>query len=143
MVFPAGSQGKERLKDSAVNTRPSSRPLKIRASCYPQQWQPCVPPAPSGVLTHSRGLSVGPSSLYLGPQLVGMYGSVKSQSSWVISQILKRVLILQETWVLFLHWEDLLERDMATHSSILAEKSYGQRSLRELPSMGSQEWDTT
>ena len=86
---------------------------------------------------------MGPSSLYLGPQLVGMYGSVKSQSSWVISQILKRVLILQETWVLFLHWEDLLERDMATHSSILAGKSYGQRSLRELPSMGSQEWDTT
>ena len=27
---------------------------------------------------------------------------------------------LQETWVRFLGWEDLLEKGMATHSSILA-----------------------
>ena len=72
---------------------------------------------------------MGLSSLCLRPQLVGMYGSVKSQSSWVISQILKRMLILQETWVLFLGWEDLLEKETATHSSILAGKSHGQRSL--------------
>ena len=27
---------------------------------------------------------------------------------------------IQETWVQFLGWEDLLEKEMATHSSILA-----------------------
>ena len=27
---------------------------------------------------------------------------------------------MQETWVLYLGWEDSLEKEMATHSSILA-----------------------
>ena len=34
-----------------------------------------------------------------------------------------------ETWVRFLGWEDPLEECMATHSSILAGESHGQRSL--------------
>ena len=29
---------------------------------------------------------------------------------------------MRETWVQFLGWEDLLEKEMATHSSILALK---------------------
>ena len=29
---------------------------------------------------------------------------------------------MQETWVLFLSWEDPLEKEMATHSSILARR---------------------
>ena len=33
----------------------------------------------------------------------------------------------QETWVQFLGWEDPLEEEMVTHSSILAGKSHGQR----------------
>ena len=37
---------------------------------------------------------------------------------------------MQEIWVRFLGWEDPLEEEMATHSSILAwGKFYGQRSL--------------
>ena len=37
---------------------------------------------------------------------------------------------MQEMWVQFPGQEDLLEKEMATHSSILAwEKSHGQRSL--------------
>ena len=35
----------------------------------------------------------------------------------------------QETQVRFLGWEDALEDNMATHSSILAWKSHGQRTL--------------
>ena len=35
----------------------------------------------------------------------------------------------QETWVWSLGWEDRLEEDMVTHSSILAWRSHGQRSL--------------
>ena len=36
---------------------------------------------------------------------------------------------MQETLVQYLSWEDALEKEMATHSSILAGKSHGQRSL--------------
>ena len=34
--------------------------------------------------------------------------------------MVKNPLVMQETWVLSLGWEDLLEEGMATHSSILA-----------------------
>ena len=36
---------------------------------------------------------------------------------------------MQETWVQSLGQEDPLEKEMATHSSILVWKSHGQRSL--------------
>ena len=36
---------------------------------------------------------------------------------------------VQESWVQFLGWKDPLEKEMATHSNILAGKSHGQRSL--------------
>ena len=35
-------------------------------------------------------------------------------------QIIKNSLVIQETWVQSLGWEDPLEKGMATHSSILA-----------------------
>ena len=46
---------------------------------------------------------------------------------WV-AQMVKNLPAMQETWVQSLRWEDLLEKGMATHSSILA-KFHGQRSL--------------
>ena len=36
---------------------------------------------------------------------------------------------MQETWFQPLGWEDPLEKEMATHSSILAWESHGQSSL--------------
>ena len=41
----------------------------------------------------------------------------------------KELPAMWETWVRSLGWEDLLEKEMATYSSILAGKSHGQRSL--------------
>ena len=38
---------------------------------------------------------------------------------------------MQETWVQSLGWEDALEEDTATHSSILAWRIHGQRSLAD------------
>ena len=38
----------------------------------------------------------------------------------LVAQRLKRLPAIQETWVLSLGWEDPLEKEMATHSSILA-----------------------
>jgi len=37
-----------------------------------------------------------------------------------IAQLVKNPPAMQETWVRFLGWEDLLEKGKATHSSILA-----------------------
>ena len=37
-----------------------------------------------------------------------------------MSQMIKNLPVLQETWVRFMGWEDPLEKGMATHSGILA-----------------------
>ena len=37
-----------------------------------------------------------------------------------VDQRLKHLPVMQETWVRSLGWEDPLEKEMATHSSILA-----------------------
>ena len=51
--------------------------------------------------------------------------------------------LMQETWVHSLNWEDPLEEEMATHSSILAGESHGQRSLVGCSPWGCKESDTT
>ena len=38
----------------------------------------------------------------------------------LVAQLVKNLPAMQETWVQFLGWEDPLEKEMATHSSILA-----------------------
>ena len=45
-----------------------------------------------------------------------------TQYSWasLVAQMVKNPPEIQETWVLSLGWEDPLEEDMVTHSSILA-----------------------
>ena len=44
------------------------------------------------------------------------------QYSWasIVAQLLKNPPAIRETWVPFLGWEDPLEKETATHSSILA-----------------------
>ena len=44
------------------------------------------------------------------------------QYSWasLLTQMIKNLSAMQETWVQSLGWEDPLEKGMATHSSILA-----------------------
>ena len=53
------------------------------------------------------------------------------QCSWasLVAQLVKNLPALQETQVRFLGWEDPLEKEMAIHSSVLAWKSHGERSL--------------
>ena len=50
---------------------------------------------------------------------------------------------MQETQVPFLGWEDGLEKEMVTHSSILAWRILGAEKPGRLQSMGSQESDMT
>ena len=49
----------------------------------------------------------------------------------------------QETWVRCLGWEDHLEQEMATHSSVLAWKFHGKRSLVGYSPWGPKELATT
>ena len=53
-------------------------------------------------------------------------------------QTVKRLPTMRETRVQSLGWEDLLEEEMATHSSILAWKIPWSEEPRRLQSMGSQ-----
>ena len=38
----------------------------------------------------------------------------------LVAQLVKNLSAMQETWVQFLGWKDPLEKELATHSSILA-----------------------
>ena len=57
--------------------------------------------------------------------------------------MVKNPLSMQETWVRSLGWEDPLEEDMATHSSILAGEFHGQRGLAGHSLWGRKELDMT
>ena len=52
--------------------------------------------------------------------------------------MVKHLPTIQETWVQSLGWEDLLEKEMATHSSTLAWKIPGTEKPGGLQSVGSQ-----
>ena len=53
----------------------------------------------------------------------------------IVAQLIKNLPAMQETWVQSLDWEDPLEKEKATHSSILA-----WRISWTVSSMGSQSW---
>ena len=56
----------------------------------------------------------------------------------LVAQMLKRLPAIRETQVRSLGWEDLLEKEMATHSSIPAWRIPGTEEPGRLQSMGSQ-----
>ena len=58
--------------------------------------------------------------------------------SSLVAQMVKRLPIMWETWVQSLGQEDLLEKEMATHSSIRAWKIPWMEEPARLQSMGSQ-----
>ena len=55
----------------------------------------------------------------------------------LIAQSVKNLPAMQKTWVQFLGWEDPLEKEMATHSSILAWRIPWTEEPGSLQSMGS------
>ena len=56
-------------------------------------------------------------------------GSQKAKSEYIcasmVTQLLKNLPAMQETWVQFLGWEDPLEKGTAIHSSTLAWRFHG------------------
>ena len=66
------------------------------------------------------------------------------QYSWasLVAQMVKNPPAMQETWVRSLGWEDPLEKEMATHCSILAWRILWTEEPGRLQSMGSQKSQT-
>ena len=64
------------------------------------------------------------------------------QNKWslasLVAQVVKNLTTMQETWVGSLGWEDPLEKEMPTHSSILAWRIPQTVEPGRLQSMGSQ-----
>ena len=65
-----------------------------------------------------------------------------SVSTSLVAQLVKTLPAMQETQIQFLGWEDPLEKEMATHSRILAQEILWTEQPGRLQSMGSQR-DTT
>ena len=61
----------------------------------------------------------------------------------LVAQLVKNLPAMQETWVRFLGWEDLLGEGMATHSSVLVWRIPWTEEAAGLQSMGLQESDMT
>ena len=56
----------------------------------------------------------------------------------LVTQTVKNLPAMQNTWVQYLGWENPLEKEVATHSSILAWRTPWTEELGRLQSMGSQ-----
>ena len=61
----------------------------------------------------------------------------------LVAQTIKKLPAMLETWVQPLDWEDLLEKGMATHSSILAWRIPWEKSLVGYSPRGCKESDMT
>ena len=71
-----------------------------------------------------------------GGQRIGVLASASVLP--LVAEMVKHLPTMRETWVQSLGWEDLLEKEMATHSSILAWKIPWMEDPGRLQSMGSQ-----
>ena len=63
---------------------------------------------------------------------------IDAEQASPVAQMVKNLSAVQEIWVPSLGWEDLLEKEMATHSSILAWEIPGAEEPGEPQSLGSQ-----
>ena len=75
--------------------------------------------------------------------LVAQKVKVKVKESESQKESSKNLPVMQGTWIWFLGWEDPLEKEMATHYSILVRRIPWTEEPGRLQSMGSQESDTT
>ena len=114
----------------------------VRVSCLWRSWSPSS-------RMHTLGAAGQRSPACLAPG-AGFMEDRLSMNWWgrgwfwgdVIAQLVKNLLAMQETWVRVLGREDPLEKEMATHSSILAWRIPWTEEPVGLQSVGSQESDT-
>ena len=77
------------------------------------------------------------------PDIFLLEGANTEKGAPLVAQTVKNPPAMQETRVRSLGWEDLLEKKMTTHSSILTGKSHEQRSLADYSPWGHNESDPT
>ena len=70
-------------------------------------------------------------------------GITRTMGDSRIAQSVNHLPAMLETWIQFLSWEDPLEKEMATHSNILAWEIPWTEEPSGLQFMGSQQLDTT
>ena len=75
--------------------------------------------------------------------LISEFMILRNYTASLVAQRLKRLPAMWETWVRSLGREDPLEKEMATHSSILAWRIPWMEELGGPQSMGRKESDTT
>ena len=73
----------------------------------------------------------------------GRMNTILGSKTSLVAQMVKCLLTMLETRIQSLGWEDLLEKEMATHSVFLPEKSHGRRKLVGYSPWGRKESDTT
>ena len=97
------------------------------------------------LMSWSRPQRWGPGSVGISQICLSL--ATVSQRSSLVAQTVKSLLAVQETRVRSLGWEDPMEKEMATHSSILAWKIPWMEEFGRLQSMGSQrvrhDWATS
>ena len=74
---------------------------------------------------------------------MSIYPAVSRLPTSLVAQTVKHLPTMRETRGQSLGWEDLLEKEMATHSRFLPGKSHGQRNLEGYSPRGHKESDTT
>ena len=99
-----------------------------------QEYWSGLPFLPQGIVSTHRW---NPSLLYLLHWQVDFF-TISTTWDFLVAQTVKRLPTIQETWVQSLGWEGLLEKEMATHSSILAWKIPWTEEPGRLQSVGSQ-----
>ena len=103
----------------------------VGGNCRSAGLKPRVGETVADKYTYIPGSSAGKESPFSTGDLGSIPGLGRSpgkgigytlQYSWasLVAQMVKNPPAVQETWVPSLVWEDLLEKEMATHSSILA-----------------------
>ena len=80
------------------------------------------------------------NTAFLSSQFIFRYLNPRAS---LVTQSVNNLPAMQETWVQFLGWEDPLEKEMATHSRILAWRIPWTEEPGRIQSMGLQELDTT
>ena len=126
--FPGGSDSKE----SACNVADLGSILGLRRS--PEKGNECrlqYSSLETSMDCIVQGVTKSRTHIYWVP-IGHAYGTS------LVAQTVKHLLTMRETWVQFLGQEDLLEKEMATHSSTLAWKIPWTEESGRLQSMGSQ-----
>ena len=104
-------------------------------------WDP--PGTNTGGIFHTQGSNPGLLGSHRRWILLNFIFIFYDFMASLVAQSVKNLPAVQETQVQFLGWEDPLEKEMATHSSILAWRIPWTEEPGRLQSLGSQESDTT